>query len=101
MRQIVLSKRAANKLKQLLNYLEENWSRKVKQDFIKHLDKNLENIQRFPESYEHSYIKRELYRCVVTKQVSIFYQFDDKNINVVSIFDTRMNPARLKDETDT
>ena len=35
---------------------------------------------------------------VVTKQTSLFYRFDKKTITIVTIFDNRMNPDRLKTE---
>ena len=35
---------------------------------------------------------------VVTKQTSLFYRFDSKTIKVVTIFDNRMNPDKLKKE---
>ena len=38
MRKIILSKRASNRLNQLLEYLETEWSLKVKNDFIKKLE---------------------------------------------------------------
>ncbi len=39
MRKIKLSKRASKKLEKLLEYLELEWSLKVKEDFIKKLNK--------------------------------------------------------------
>jgi hypothetical protein len=63
MRKIILSKRASKKLEKLLEYLELEWSLKVKNDFIKKLD------------------------------------YDSKNITIVTLFDNRMNPDKLKKET--
>lgn len=37
---------------------------------------------------------------VVTKQTSFFYRFDTKTITIVTIFDNRMNPKRLKKEVE-
>ncbi len=39
MRKIILSRNAALKLDKLLHYLENEWSEKVKQEFINKLDK--------------------------------------------------------------
>ena len=38
MREIILSRIAAVKLEKLLNYLEAEWSSRVKQNFIQKLD---------------------------------------------------------------
>ena len=41
MRKIILSKRASEKLDELLDYLEREWSTKVKLNFINKFDKSL------------------------------------------------------------
>lgn len=99
MRKIKLSKRASNKLDKLLEYLETEWSLKVKSDFIKKLDKSLKQIQKYPDSSPQTDFVKGLHMLVVTKQTSVFYRFDSKTISVVTIFDNRMNPKKLKKET--
>ena len=98
MRKIILSKRASNRLDKLLEYLEKEWSLKVKDDFVKKLDKSLNQIQKFPESCPNTDFVKWLYMLVVTKQNSLFYRFDSKTIKDVTIFDNRMNPDKLKKE---
>ncbi len=98
MRKIVLSKRASNRLDKLLEFLEQEWSLKVKEDFIEKLDKSLNQIQKLPESCPKSDHIKGLHMLVVTKQTSIFYSFDSKTIKVVTIFDNRMDPNKLKKE---
>ena len=98
MRKIILSKRASNRLDKLLEYLEQEWSLKVKNDFIKKLDKSLNQIQKFPESCPDTNFVKGLHMLVVNKQTSLFYRFDSKTIRVVTIFDNRMDPNKLKRE---
>ncbi len=99
MRSVVLSKTAANKLEILLKYLEVEWSEKVKHNFIEKLDNSIEQIRRYPLSCEKSQLKLGLHRCVVSKQTTLYYTFDTKRIFIVTIFDNRMNPNKLKEET--
>jgi len=99
MSKIKLSKRASNKLEKLLVYLELEWSLKVKNDFIKKLDKSLERVQKFPESCQQTDFMKGLHMLVITKQTSLFYRFDSKNITIVTLFDNRMDPKKLKKET--
>ena len=98
MRKIILSRNAALKLDKLLHYLENEWSEKVKQEFINKLDKTFNLIKTYPESSQKSGIKKGLYRCIVTKHTTLYYQFNSNTINVITIFDTRMNPEKLKSE---
>lgn len=96
---VVLSKRAARRLDKLLIYLETTWSAQVKLDFINKLDKVLKQIQEYPESCQQTSYIQGLYRYVVSKQTSVFYRFDAKTIRIVTIFDNRLNPKKLKEKT--
>jgi len=98
-RNIILSKRAAKRLEKLLDYLGLEWSLKVKNDFIKNLDKSLNQIRKFPESCQQTTFVKGLHKLIVTKQTSLFYRFDSKTITIVTLFVNRMNPDRLKKET--
>ena len=99
MRSIRLSKIATKKLESLLEYLEVEWSEKVKLNFIDKLDKSLKQISKYPLSYEKSQIKSGLHRCLVSKHTTLYYTFDTKKVYIVTIFDNRMNPEKLKQET--
>ncbi|HNV81104.1 MAG: type II toxin-antitoxin system RelE/ParE family toxin [Tenuifilaceae bacterium] len=98
-REIRLSKRAMQKLDSLLVYLEEEWSTKVKYEFVQKLDKSLKQIQKLPDSFPESEKIRGLRKCVVTKQTTVFYRYSEATIDVVTIFDNRKNPKSLKKET--
>jgi len=99
MRRIILSKKASKRLENLLEYLESEWSHKVNNDFIIKLDKSLKQIQKFPESCPHTRYVKGIHMLVVTKQTSLIYRFNSKTITIVTLFDNRMNPDRLKKET--
>lgn len=96
MRKVVLSKQASDKFEKLLNYLETEWSENVKQNFIKKLDDSVQFISSFPEATEKSNLKKGLHRCVITEQTTIYYQFNEFEIQIITVFDTRMNPTRLQ-----
>lgn len=97
-RKVVISKIAERKIEKLFDYLDENWSLKVKSDFIKKLDKNISLIKSYPESFPRSQKSPDLRKCVVTKQTTIFFRFTDKEIKILTIFDNRQNPNKLKTE---
>jgi len=98
MRTVIVSKRAAVRLASLLDYLETEWSEKVKHNFIQKLDRVLKIIASHPHSFEKSELKPDLFRCVVNQYTTLYYQFNEREIKIVSLFDTRMNPGRLKKE---
>jgi len=97
-RKVIISKRASVKLDRLLTYLEEEWSEKVRNQFIEKLNRAIRIIKKNPDSFEGSKLFKGLNRCVVTKQTSLFYKFDKGNIYIISFFDNSQNPERLTKE---
>lgn len=95
-RKVIISKIAENKLENLFEYLIKHWSLKVKSDFVKKLDKNIEIIREQPESFPESQKEVGLRKCVITKQTTLYYRFSTKQIRVVTIFGNRQNPNKLK-----
>ena len=97
-RKVVISKTTEKKLDSLFNYLIEKWSIKVKNEFIEKLDYSIELIRNQPELFPESKEGKKIRKCVVTKQTTLFYRFTSKQINVITIFDTRQSPKKLKKE---
>lgn len=94
-RKVIITKTAEKKLNKLFDYLSENWSEKVKKEFIKKLDHNLEIIKNYPEIFPKSDAKPGLHRAVITKQTTIFYRFNSSEIKLVTVFDSRQHPNKL------
>ncbi|MBA4410068.1 MAG: type II toxin-antitoxin system RelE/ParE family toxin [Bacteroidota bacterium] len=98
MRKVILSKRASNRLEKLLEYLESEWSYKVKKEFVDKLEKSINLIKKFPEGSQRSEIAKELHQLIVTKQTTLYYRYDSKFIRIVAIFDNRMDPKKIREE---
>lgn len=97
-RKVILSKRAEKTLEKLFLYLSENWSAEVKFDFITKLERSVELLQDYPESFPESSAKTGLHKCVITKQISLYYTFDSENIKILTVFDNRQDPKKLNPE---
>lgn len=63
---VIVSKTAEKKLETLFEFLLEKWSLKVKSEFIKKLDKNIDIIRDNPNVFPESEIKSGLHKCVIT-----------------------------------
>ncbi len=95
-RKVIVSKTAQKKLDELFEYLVDEWSERVKNKFIDKLDKNINIIRTNPEAFPTSNKVKGLSRCVITKQTTLYFRYNSKRIEVVTIFDTRQNPRKLK-----
>lgn len=92
MRKVIISNRAKSNATRIFEYLEVKWSVRIKENFTKTIDTIRDN----PESFPKSGINKNQYRCVVSKQTTLYYRFNSKEIRVLALFDTRMNPEKIK-----
>ena len=94
---VFLSDLAEAKLGKLSNFLLEEWGLKTRNDFIFKLSAKINQISAQPECCPKSSEFHNLYKCVVTKQTTFYYrvQFDKREIEIITIFDSRQNPDRL------
>ena len=99
-RKIKLSRRTERKLEILLEYLEKEWSIKIKNEFIKKLDKIFHQIIINPQNFPQSHKIKGIHKCVITKQTTIYYKYDDKAVYVITLFDNRQDPKKLNNELD-
>lgn len=95
-REIVLTKTASRRLGILAEYLEITWSKKVKLNFLSKLEERLMVISEDPQSFVASELREGLHKCVITKHNSIYYFYDDKAVYVLTLFDNRQNPSKLR-----
>ena len=95
---VYLSELAESKLLKLTEYLIEKWNLKVKNEFVAKLTEKINQIILQPDSCPRSKELNGLYKCVVTKQTTFYYRvnFKKKEIEIITLFDTRQNPSKLK-----
>jgi plasmid stabilization system protein ParE len=92
---VVLSPTAKQKLEELLIYLKNEWSEKIRQEFIEKLDSKIIQVSNYPTSCPTSDTFKNLYKCVVTKQTTFYYRIKTNEIEIATFFDTRQNPQAL------
>jgi plasmid stabilization system protein ParE len=95
MRDITISNRAQKNIEILFNHIELKWSEKVKKKFALKLYDTLKIIQISPESFPKSAYNSNYHKCVLSKQTTIFYKYNSKQIKILSLFDTRQNPTKI------
>lgn len=68
---VFLSELAESKLLELNDSLLEKWNLKVRNDFIKMFSSKITQIANQPESCPQSLKYKGLYKCVVTKNITV------------------------------
>lgn len=96
MREVKFTLNAEKSFDSIANYIQIKWSLKEKISFLKKFNKSVSAIILNPESFPLTEKNKLVRKCVVTKQTTIFYIFNSKKITIVSVFDTRQDPNRIK-----
>lgn len=95
MLEVIITPRAKKEVLNIFEYLEFKWSERIRRNFANKLYKIVATVAHNPELFPTSTVNKKLRKCVITKQVSLFYHFDKNKIVVVSVFDTRQNPNKI------
>jgi len=87
---------ATKNLESIVAYLESNWTPKELKKFFRKLEKQLLILSLFPEAYPISLKKKQVHRCVFSKNLTIYYITADDSLIILSLFDTRQDPSKLR-----
>jgi plasmid stabilization system protein ParE len=93
---IIWSDEALKNLAGIIEYLEQRWTEREIRNFSRLLDRQINLIQANPELFPISSTSNGLRKAVLTKQTTIFYRIDDLKIKIVTLFDNRQNPNKMK-----
>jgi plasmid stabilization system protein ParE len=93
---LIWTDEAYKNLQHIVEYLEEFWTSKEIRKFAKLLDRQLSLIKKNPELYPYSDKSGHIRKSVLTKQTTLYYKVLKTEIYLVSLFDNRQNPNRLK-----
>jgi plasmid stabilization system protein ParE len=96
MRKLEFSNRSLKEIRIIVDYLNSKWSEKTSKKFLNKLKENIDLIQINPELFPISEFE-ELRKCVVSKQTTVFFIIEKNKIYIVSVFDTRQNPNKIKE----
>jgi plasmid stabilization system protein ParE len=94
-RKIIWSPTAKITFNQILEYLETAWTDREIRNFIERTEQVLNSISSNPSLYSSS-SKKRIHRCVIVKQVSLFYQEGNNDIELLIFWDNRKDPVKLK-----
>lgn len=93
---IYWSKKADEKLDQILVYLEDEWGENVTRAFVRKIYDFLDILSEFPEIGTLENAERNIRGFVIVKQLTVFYKIKDDKIILLNFFDNRQNPKRKK-----
>ena len=93
---LIWSDEALNNLKNIIDYLEYKWTKKEIKKFAKLFDKQVDLIVDNPLLFPKTDKSKDIRKSVLTKHTSIYYKINKYDIELLSIFDNRQDPEKLK-----
>jgi plasmid stabilization system protein ParE len=88
---IIWSEKALSNLENIVDYLKNNWSVNVLNNFSLALEKKLETLKRFPESGISS-TNKPFRKTLVTKHTYLVYKVKGNTIELLGLIDNRQKP---------
>lgn len=79
----------------ILEYLDENWTMRELQSFIDRTEEVINHICDNPLLYPYSN-ESNIHKCVVVKQISLFYRVKENAIELLVFWDNRQDPAKIR-----
>jgi plasmid stabilization system protein ParE len=88
---------AEENLNAIFDYLERMWSEREISNFAQTLEQHLLIITKHPAAFPYYDRRKNVRRCVLSPQTSIYYReiSSENKIVIITLFDNRRNPKRL------
>ena len=87
---------ALDTFEQNIFFLSEEWSDSVIEKFISKTEQAIDLISKNPQAFPFSNKKKRIHKCVVVKQITLYYTVAGNEIHLLSFWNNYQNPKRLK-----
>jgi plasmid stabilization system protein ParE len=91
-RKVRITKRADNKLDNILIHLNKEFGVTTVDRFLMRLYSFFDVIIEFPQIGTINDKEKGIYGFVLEKQVTVFYRFTEKEVVIINFFETRKDP---------
>ena len=92
--QVIYKIRFRKKVVKLLEYLEKEWGQQVASDFLFKLDRGIDRRTKQPRTGIISRKLPTVWSVLITYQNRLFYRIRRNQIEIINMYDTRMDPKR-------
>ncbi len=93
---INISPQAKEDISNILIYLKNNWGQNFVDDFLQKLRTFYHIISINPKLFGYHSKRLKIRKYVITKQNIIFYRIRNTEVEIITVFDCRQNPIKLK-----
>jgi plasmid stabilization system protein ParE len=94
-KKVIWTPEALSSFKNILQYLQENWTEKEITNFIKATNNTVEYISKNPKMFRATN-KKNVHEALVTSKNLLIYKIYPSKIDIITFWDTRRNPRKKK-----
>ncbi|MBB3967485.1 type II toxin-antitoxin system RelE/ParE family toxin [Mucilaginibacter phyllosphaerae] len=91
---LIWSARALDEYERLLDYLMPEWGIAITKRVVDSITHQINRIQHSPEQFPIFIKSKNIHRCIISPQTSLFFKASDNTIEILSIFDNRQDPKK-------
>ena len=95
-KQVLISPQAVMDIEHVVEYLVENWNQKVVEDFLLKLEMFYQIVSINPHTFGYYSKRRNIRNYAIAKHQVIYYRNKRKAVEIITLFDARQSPKRLK-----
>ena len=88
---VSITDEASRQIEGISDYLESEWSARIRDNFLHKLESAVTVISQMPFSFPESERHLGLRRCVVHKFTSIYYRVKNDEVEILAVVDNRQN----------
>ncbi len=95
-KKVIWSPEATEFFELVIEYLENHWTEKEIEHFVKATEKVIEIISVQPKIYRATKRKKNIHEALITKHNLMLYKNTREFIYIMTIWDTRQDPKKKK-----
>jgi plasmid stabilization system protein ParE len=92
--QIIYKKRFIQKLFKLLDYLKKEWNETTAEKFLQRFQSRMNTLTEQPFIGAPSTAIKEVRSILITRHNRIYYRIKGEIIEIINMYDTRINPKK-------
>ena len=93
---VIISPQAKEDVSNILSYLSENWDQGVVDEFLKKLEIFYFIVSINPRLFGYFDKQKNIRKYAISKQNIIYYRNKEKEVQIITVFDVRQQPFKLK-----
>jgi len=93
---VIISPQARQDIESIILYLQQNWNQKVIDDFLLKVETFCTIVSIRPTVFGYYSKSRRIRNYAITKQHVVYYRNKRNAVEVITVYDARQSPLKLK-----